>query len=275
MVSVLRCPIKFGFGKRLGTEKYLPPLRTRRSGEKWVSGVRPEIGKNSSRDWSRNWPCLENRGKVGEILDFPGFEYFFPIFSAGPISGPISGAIFSYFGPEARDPFFARSAGSQYHHHPESKKRKSSEANSGSIHPYGRYENAANTRKTISTIAIPWPVKAVFEKRGATVEVETSISPERGLLEKGSFQKSPFSRDFREFRDSRDLENPQTVESEHSLEILENLEIWEIPEILPVKRPLSQWPLFAVQTNRKSALPRFQIAERPAKSQLPCQPFPY
>ena len=64
-----------------------------------------------------------------------------------------------------------------YHHHPESKKRKSSEANSGSIHPYGRYENAVKTRKTISTIAILWPVKAIFEKRAATVEVDTLISP--------------------------------------------------------------------------------------------------
>ena len=64
-----------------------------------------------------------------------------------------------------------------YHHHPERKKRKSSEANSGSIHPYGRYENAVKTRKTISTIAILWPVKAIFEKRAATVEVDTLISP--------------------------------------------------------------------------------------------------
>ena len=30
----------------------------------------------------------------------------------------------------------------------------------------------------------------------------------RGLLEKGSFQKSPFSRDSREFRDSRDFSEP-------------------------------------------------------------------
>ena len=36
-----------------------------------------------------------------------------------------------------------------YHHHPESKKEKSSEANSGSIHPYGRYGNAVKTRKAI------------------------------------------------------------------------------------------------------------------------------
>ena len=33
------------------------------------------------------------------------------------------------------------------------------------------------TRKTVSTIAILWPVKAIFEKRAATVEVDTSISP--------------------------------------------------------------------------------------------------
>ena len=60
--------------------------------------------------------------------------------------------------------------------HPESKK-KSSEAHSGSIHPYGRYGNAVKTRKVISTIAILWPVKAIFEKRAATVEVDTLISP--------------------------------------------------------------------------------------------------
>ena len=66
-----------------------------------------------------------------------------------------------------------------YHHHPESKKRKASEGNSGSIQPYGRYGNAAKTSKTISTIAIPWPVKAIFEKRAATVEVDTLISPGR------------------------------------------------------------------------------------------------
>ena len=64
-----------------------------------------------------------------------------------------------------------------HHHHPESKKRKSSEANSGSLHPYSRYGNAVKARKTISTIAILWPVKAIFEKRAATVEVDTLISP--------------------------------------------------------------------------------------------------
>ena len=56
------------------------------------------------------------------------------------------------------------------YHHPESKKRKSSEANSGFIQPYGRSENAVKTRKAISTIAILWPVKAIFEKRAATAQ---------------------------------------------------------------------------------------------------------
>ena len=40
------------------------------------------------------------------------------------------------------------------HHHPKSKKRKSSEGNSGSIHPHGRCGNTEKTSKTISTIAI-------------------------------------------------------------------------------------------------------------------------
>ena len=68
-----------------------------------------------------------------------------------------------------------------YHHHPESKKRKSSEANSDSIHPCGRYGRAVKNRKAISTTAILWPVKAVFEKRAATVEVDTLISPAQGI----------------------------------------------------------------------------------------------
>ena len=74
------------------------------------------------------------------------------------------------------------------YHHTESKKRKSLEANSGSIHPYGRYGNAVKTRKTISTIAILWPVKAIFEKRAATVEVDTLISPAKGGHLKGGFR---------------------------------------------------------------------------------------
>ena len=53
-----------------------------------------------------------------------------------------------------------------YHHHPESKRRKSSDLNPGSIHPYSRYGNAGKTSKTISTIAILWPVKAIFREEG-------------------------------------------------------------------------------------------------------------
>ena len=68
-----------------------------------------------------------------------------------------------------------------YHHHPESKKRKSSEWNSGSVHPYGRYGNAEKTSKTISTIAILSPVEVIFDKRAATVEVDTLISPGSGV----------------------------------------------------------------------------------------------
>ena len=82
-----------------------------------------------------------------------------------------------------------------YHHHPESKKRKSSEGNSGSIHPYGRYGNAGKTSKSISTIAILWPVKATFEKRAATVEVDTSISPAI-VRDKKSMAMAMFRRTF-------------------------------------------------------------------------------
>ena len=62
-----------------------------------------------------------------------------------------------------------------YHHHPESKKKKSSEGNSGSIHAYGRYGNPGKTSQTICTIAILWPVNAIFETVAA-VEVDTFIS---------------------------------------------------------------------------------------------------
>ena len=79
------------------------------------------------------------------------------------------------------DAFFAdaRELKNIYHHHPEGKKINSSEGNSRSIQPYGRYGNAGKASKTISTKAILWPVKAVFEKRAATVEVDTFISPGR------------------------------------------------------------------------------------------------
>ena len=65
-----------------------------------------------------------------------------------------------------------------YHHHPESQKRESSERNSGSIHLYGRHGDSGKPSKIISTIAILWPVRAIFEKRAAMVEVDTSISPD-------------------------------------------------------------------------------------------------
>ena len=39
-------------------------------------------------------------------------------------------------------------------------------------------EMLEKTSKAISTIAILWPVKAIFETRAATVEVETFIFPE-------------------------------------------------------------------------------------------------
>ena len=68
-----------------------------------------------------------------------------------------------------------------YHHHPERKKRKSSEGNSDSIHPGGRDGNDGKTSKTMSTIAILWPIKAIFEKRATTVEVDALISPEGGF----------------------------------------------------------------------------------------------
>ena len=48
-----------------------------------------------------------------------------------------------------------------------------------------------------------------FSKKESVVLVK--CNGERGLLERGSFQKSPFSRDSREFRDSRDFrESPDS-----------------------------------------------------------------
>ena len=54
----------------------------------------------------------------------------------------------------------------------------------------------------------------------------------RGLLEKGSFQKSPFSRESLENLEI--LGNPAIVQR-----FWENLDISELLEIFPVKRPLS------------------------------------
>ena len=57
---------------------------------------------------------------------------------------------------------------------PREQEKRQTLAETGSIHPYGRYGHAVKTRKTISTIPILWPVKAIFEKRAATV-VDTLI----------------------------------------------------------------------------------------------------
>ena len=53
----------------------------------------------------------------------------------------------------------------------------------------------------------------------------------RGLLAKGSFQKSPFSRDSREFRYSRDSREPKNC-GKHWI-------IRPFLEILEMKKPLS------------------------------------
>ena len=77
-----------------------PPAQNRK---KIAPEIGPEIG-----------PAEKIEKKWGKIRIFRVLSHFFPIFLAGPILGPISGAIiFLYFGPEARNPFFTRSAGSQ------------------------------------------------------------------------------------------------------------------------------------------------------------------
>ena len=132
----------------------------------WQGGLQATIRSNS---------CL--RGGVDGILGVRKL----PLGGSGqrlPGPGSGSGAHIGLKLPKTTPPRPShRELRNIYHHHPESKKRKSSEAKSGSIHPYGRYGNAVKTRKTISTIAILWPVKAIFEKRAATVEVDSFISP--------------------------------------------------------------------------------------------------
>ena len=69
--------------------------------------IAPEIGLEIGLAWKIG-------KKRGKIRIFAGlWAIYFPLFSAGPISGPISRTIFSYFGPEARNLYFTRSAGSQ------------------------------------------------------------------------------------------------------------------------------------------------------------------
>ena len=88
----------------------------------------------------------------------------------------------------------------------------------------------------------------------------------RGLLEKGSFQASRFSRDSRACGDLEFLENPQTVEnkgeSDHFLEILQSLEILEIP---PVKRPF-----FLVTP---CAVPENELGRHVCRTKLPPKHF--
>ena len=75
-----------------------------------------------------------------------------------------------------------------------------------------------------------------FSKEGCTCELNVGIG-KRGLLEKGSFQKNPFSRDPREFRDSRE---PQECGKQKGIRpFSRELEILEILEIPPLERPLS------------------------------------
>ena len=59
-------------------------------------------------------------------------------------------------------------------------------------------ESAQGTRGRIKTRYAPARTDAIHDKL-------LFGFGKRGLLEKGSFQKSPFSRDSREFRDSRDF----------------------------------------------------------------------
>ena len=95
----------------------------------------------------------------------------------------------------------------------------------------------------------------------------------RGLLEKGCFQKSHFLEILEKLEMLEILENFQTVEnkgeSNYFLEIFENLEILEIP---PVKRPLSQRPLFPnpisawAVTGERWGMP--QTSEKPPNEQI-------
>ena len=101
------------------------------------------------RHFSRRAKNVKNRQKVSK-----SFSTLFDNFRAAPFFRPL---------------LQSAEKNIYHHHHPESKKRKSSEENSGSIQPYGRYGNAGKTSKAISTIAILWPVKAIFEKRAAIV----------------------------------------------------------------------------------------------------------
>ena len=83
-----------------------------------------------------------------------------------------------------------------------------------------------------------------FSRRATEKSSRRLTSEKGGLLEKGSFQRSPFLDILENLEILEFLENRQTVEkkgeNDHFLEILENLEILEIVEIPPMKRPLSK-----------------------------------
>ena len=87
---------------------------------------------------------------------------------------------------------------------------------------------------------------SVFEalKLGATKTLLSGL--EKGVfLEKGSFQKSSFSRDSREYRDSRvSRKHPDCGKQIGSDHFQENLEILDILEIPPVKDPFRSDPFF-------------------------------
>ena len=69
-----------------------PPARNRK---KIAPEIGPEIG-----------PAEKIEKKWGKIRIFRVLSYFFPIFSAGPILGPISGAIFFLFWAGGPKPIF-------------------------------------------------------------------------------------------------------------------------------------------------------------------------
>ena len=163
----------FGFGCFLALEKCQSPWPTKVP-KKCLRKLRPKRGAEESAEKSASGfepSCSFHRGAKPEA-----FFRHFRRHSAWGWNFPKH-----FFGTSVglglRNFCSCRELKTIYHYHPDSKKRKSLEGNSGSIHPYGRYENAGKTSKTISTIAILWPVEAIFEKRAATVEVDTFISP--------------------------------------------------------------------------------------------------
>ena len=82
-------------------------LRTCRPGKKWVSGHRPEIGEKKAPEIGPEIGPVWKKGKKwGKIRNFWVLSYLFPIFSAGPISGPIPGAIFFIFRAGGPKPIF-------------------------------------------------------------------------------------------------------------------------------------------------------------------------